>query len=1686
MQDEPNGSGSRDAEPQSDSNASSDLISPSDKEPEPGDKGSVDSFEAQGEAMSISTSAPNLHTSRKIEEVESQARLPFPSNLKGAWPKKPVSKPKAWEEKGKRILSEEYVYETDTSEEEVPVSQNTQNRTTAPKLADETQVSSDAPREPTDPVVRALAILEEETGWTGPALISLEDSVRLFEIVDVAKGRHIPRRLREELGRGVRLKPEMTIGELKRELNALNRLHSSPKDLRKQLDAPPGYWLGLRDSSEHTKSPNDVPGPANSFPREPEAPGAIEKLRQTAISSLSFPQAAASQITVDKESSEAFYWFLDKRPCRSWLDTSKHASHNGMLWIKGNPGLGKSSLMKFMVSYTRQSFKKATIISFFFDFRGNELQKSEAGLYRSLLVQLLQARPDLQRVLDTATVGPRWDIGTLKSLLNTAISLFGRGSLIFFVDALDECEVSRIPDILTHLTMTCDRAASSETELRICLASRRIYPHLKIPRGLEYILEARSNAMAEYLNDNLTIGNDEVAETIRFEVEKRASGNFKWATLVTNWLNEEYAESRDLHRLYFMVCKFPVDHDRLSQVIGQHSGKQLQPPVFPQEGPAKFTGKVGGGKETLGTACEGCRRRKIKCDEKRPACSACVRLKLHCFVSPISPVLRATTHVQETVILKPNRNLADTNTTHQNAHRSTEIEPSPSDSGYATVSYGSRSRLSQSRPKSDSEDDDVQTVYTEVAGHSDMRTESYVDTFADDLFTKIGGKQLSVQMIERLSSSLPPLLKALALNIGYQNQTQAQRDMMVFIHKQRLAITSSFRCHYDHTKDLNSQTSITREPKPTEVMDRWLASTDESRFEKFETEPPEDDPGFAIHGERPEELGLTIPELDEYRKTLAEDPSYAWMLARLRRDLILSKGQYDIINRLRDAIQSAFPQSNHVSRKKSPEEVRVTFTANWDIMGFLHQQDYSISHSEAIANAVTLTGTETHAQALTCRQYMAQMWPFTGSQTLKLIQETLKSAERKTKLFFSTPCRLTLEASIVDGLAVVVTASGLPYFIAEVGEQLAWLGSALRPSPPGPDTSVYICTPSHAIRGTMSRGPPRTVHFLIEYNMERAKSSGKIPNGQCWTYLFSRPVIAGGFPIMLRQELGTGLEMPLELMVALTGTKYINTFDSKMFIKGFNTMLVPAKHAEGLIVWHLLCSRNPAKRISYLSSTVESADVTKADLEKSRHVLGWCADATSIVGTTRATYNIERSRLRKVHSHHMLEKVEVSAGQFVTGTAAFTLGNREKPVHITRYGFLAKLQCISSKHMVLWDEGDKRGWLVNGASALLHILRASLEHSKQKFGSAWLLDPCALKDPNDLSRPDAALQVLINENNRNLTLYMDKTEVFEENVREGATTTSTSRRQTRHYRLEDRIEHIYNTLEKLIDHQADVERRSGLQLKIRPRQHLEGWDFKDLVKDGDPIYPRVTTLPTIGKGWVDFTRAIHAVTLFGRGFGELIQPRATGGERVCSRWSTVPKDNYYLAACVAHLQEIMEEDGDAASNPRRLCDNVIWHMKRATFDSCPCTKAAGASAERSHHHDPVQALFPLKFTGSLQKKPQVDLEGAGAVIFGHNMSLHWHWKDTGDPVKGDPPADTWDAAAADLFEDSGIGSSLASSRFLSDPGSAGSQSQSQGEKSPAQSQLTVPSSPPSRPAQRRGPKRSFQGIVEAASKKLRR
>ena len=105
------------------------------------------------------------------------------------------------------------------------------------------------------------------------------------------------------------------------------------------------------------------------------------------------------------------------------------------------------------------------------------------------------------------------------------------------------------------------------------------------------------------------------------------------------------------------------------------------------------------------------------------------------------------------------------------------------------------------------------------------------------------------------------------------------------------------------------------------------------------------------------------------------------------------------------------------------------------------------------------------------------------------------------------------------------------------------------------------------------------------------------------------------------------------------------------------------------------------------------------------------------------------------------------------------------------------------------------------------------------------------------------------------------------------------------FRFQDRVEEICRLLENIIETQIEIAGQNGMKLKGRVRKHLEGCDFKGLATIKDPIYPRVAALRTKSYGWVDFVRAIQAIVLVDKGFGELIQPRVPGS--YCGLWSSL-------------------------------------------------------------------------------------------------------------------------------------------------------------------------------------------------------
>lgn len=196
---------------------------------------------------------------------------------------------------------------------------------------------------------------------------------------------------------------------------------------------------------------------------------------------------------------------------------------------------------------------------------------------------------------------------------------------------------------------------------------------------------------------------------------------------------------------------------------------------------------------------------------------------------------------------------------------------------------------------------------------------------------------------------------------------------------------------------------------------------------------------------------------------------------------------------------------------------------------------------------------------------------------------------------------------------------GPAYSVAEVGEQLCWLCSALQSSPI-PDQIMY-CRPYleelQMIHLTQNAKSLYTAEVSAElfFQVLPIDPFGR-DNGYCWHDLFRGGVIVVGYPIPRRPEADatSGLEISLPMMASLAQASYVNTFLDRPIIKGFSTMLVPTEVHTGVVMWHLVYNKN-GDRISYLDSTVVPVEGLMAgQLSQARHILGWCSDAKYLPG----------------------------------------------------------------------------------------------------------------------------------------------------------------------------------------------------------------------------------------------------------------------------------------------------------------------------------------------------------------------------------------------------------------------------------------------------------------------------------------
>ncbi|KAF2006368.1 HET-domain-containing protein [Amniculicola lignicola CBS 123094] len=312
-------------------------------------------------------------------------------------------------------------------------------------------------------------------------------------------------------------------------------------------------------------------------------PSLNEEQKQSLLESLRFEQIDARQLTIKNAHTKTCKWLLKNRQYLDWLDTAKLGEHHGFLWIKGKAGTGKSTLMKFALMNARKTMKDHITVSFFFNARGEDIEKSTVGAYRSLLLQLLERLPALQSIFDLLGLSPssfstnhEWNIELLKMLLEQALQTLGESRVVCFIDALDECEEESVRDMIQFFERIGEIAVSSNIRFYTCFSSRH-YPHITIGKGLELVLEGQeghTQDIANYVETELKIGKSKIAQQIRLELQAKASGIFMWVVLVVGMLNKEWDRGQ-VHALRRKLQEIPGDlHELFRDVLTRDSNNK--------------------------------------------------------------------------------------------------------------------------------------------------------------------------------------------------------------------------------------------------------------------------------------------------------------------------------------------------------------------------------------------------------------------------------------------------------------------------------------------------------------------------------------------------------------------------------------------------------------------------------------------------------------------------------------------------------------------------------------------------------------------------------------------------------------------------------------------------------------------------------------------------------------------------------------------------------------------------------------------------------------------------------------------------------------------------------------------------------------------------------------------------------
>ncbi|CVL05354.1 uncharacterized protein FMAN_10786 [Fusarium mangiferae] len=309
-----------------------------------------------------------------------------------------------------------------------------------------------------------------------------------------------------------------------------------------------------------------------------------QKIFEELLTALRFDGMNARREAILAPAIDTGNWLFRDPKFRLWTTATDRSE--SLLFIKGKPGAGKSTLMKETVRMMKNVQRRdgdRICADFFVDAGGEPLQRCSAGIFRSLLYQILSQSTICSAVTQMSLERDAL-ISSIKStvastlmptrvlsetlLQNLLVQTFWYlGSLgipvFIFVDALDELSVEMQRQQVDFWSMQQQFFSGPRT----CLSCRE-FPNITVDGCLELSLGAyKQDDILKYITQRLGTRISKHEDSWRQKLTERinslSSGVFLWVVLVVDEVLQSYDNGTSLRGLLRRVEETPSELNKL-------------------------------------------------------------------------------------------------------------------------------------------------------------------------------------------------------------------------------------------------------------------------------------------------------------------------------------------------------------------------------------------------------------------------------------------------------------------------------------------------------------------------------------------------------------------------------------------------------------------------------------------------------------------------------------------------------------------------------------------------------------------------------------------------------------------------------------------------------------------------------------------------------------------------------------------------------------------------------------------------------------------------------------------------------------------------------------------------------------------------------------------------------------------